>query len=76
MLLSQYVTYNSLVDVHDDGARLCYVSERRQSTSLSFIHQVIYEYGQYGGIILTGKTGYMGRNLTQCHFVHHKSHVD
>jgi hypothetical protein len=29
----------------------------------------------YGGMILTGKTEELGENLSQYHFVHHKSHM-
>jgi len=28
------------------------------------------------GMILTGKPKYLERNLSQCHFIHQKSHVD
>jgi hypothetical protein len=27
-------------------------------------------------MILTGETKELGQNLSQCHFVHHKSHID
>jgi hypothetical protein len=30
----------------------------------------------HGGMILTGKAEELGGNLSQCHFVHHKSHMD
>jgi hypothetical protein len=29
-----------------------------------------------GGMTLTGKIEELGENLSQCHFVHHKSHMD
>jgi hypothetical protein len=29
-----------------------------------------------GGMILTGKTEELGVKPAQCHFVHHKSHMD
>jgi hypothetical protein len=29
-----------------------------------------------GGMTLKGETGYSEKNLFQCHFVHHKSHLD
>jgi hypothetical protein len=33
----------------------------------------IYEYGEYGGMILVGETDEFDRNLSQCHFIRHKS---
>jgi Zn-finger protein len=29
-----------------------------------------------GGMILTGENGELVEKLSQCHFVHHKSHMD
>jgi hypothetical protein len=29
-----------------------------------------------GVMILTGETEELGENLSQCHFVHHKPHMD
>jgi hypothetical protein len=44
--------------------------------SLNCGHQVIYENAEsYGEIILTGKPEELGKNLSQRHFVHHKSHM-
>jgi hypothetical protein len=51
-----------------------FVSELRLLSDLLFIPQMIYEHG-YGGIILTGETEELRENLSQCHFVHHKSHM-
>jgi hypothetical protein len=41
-----------------------------------FILQIIYESGDHGGMILTGKIEGLGDILSQYHFVHNKSHVD
>jgi hypothetical protein len=30
----------------------------------------------HGGMILTGKTEELEKHLSQCHFVHYKSHMD
>jgi len=30
----------------------------------------------HGGMILTGETKELGENPSQCHFVHHKFHMD
>jgi hypothetical protein len=30
----------------------------------------------HGGIMLPDETEKLGENLSQCHFVHHKSHMD
>jgi hypothetical protein len=30
----------------------------------------------HGGMTLTGETEELGKNLSQCHFVHHESHMD
>jgi hypothetical protein len=53
-----------------------YVSELRPPTGLLFIPQMIYEYGQPWWNDIDGKQNNSGRNLSHCHFVHHKSHMD
>jgi hypothetical protein len=34
------------------------------------------EYGSSGGMIVTRKPKDLEKNLSQCHFVHHKYHMD
>jgi hypothetical protein len=34
------------------------------------------EYGNSGGMILTGKTEELREKMSQRHFAHHKSHTD
>jgi hypothetical protein len=54
-----------------------YVSELRPPTGLFFIPQMIYEYGELWWIdIDRGKLKNLEKILSQCHFVHHKSHMD
>jgi hypothetical protein len=54
-----------------------YVSELRPTTVLLFIHQVIYEHGEpWWNDIDRGKPKNSKKKLSQCHFVHHKSHMD
>jgi hypothetical protein len=54
-----------------------YVSELRPQTGLFFFPQVIYEYGERRwNDTDRGKRKGSDRNLSQCHFVHHKSYMD
>jgi hypothetical protein len=44
---------------------------------LFFIPQVIYEYGEQWWIDIDRENPKISeKNLSQCHFFHHKSHMD
>jgi hypothetical protein len=54
-----------------------YVSELLPLTDTLFISQMIYEYGERRwNDTDRKKTEELRKNLSQYHFVHHKSHVD
>jgi hypothetical protein len=54
-----------------------YVSELRPPTGLLFIPQVLYDYGEpWWNDIDRVKPKILEKNLSQCHFVHKKSHMD
>jgi hypothetical protein len=53
-----------------------YVSELRPPTSLLFIPHVIHEYGEpRWNDIERVKSRNSKKNLSQCHFAHHKFHM-
>jgi hypothetical protein len=54
-----------------------YISELWPPTGLLFIPQMIYEYGELRlNDIDRRKPKNSEKNLSQCHFVRHKSHMD
>jgi hypothetical protein len=54
-----------------------YVSELIPLTDILFISQMIYEYGERRwNDIDRGKPKKSEKNLSQCHFIKHKSHMD
>jgi hypothetical protein len=56
---------------------LDYVSELLPLTDILFIPQMIHEYGERRwNDIGRGKPKNSEKNLSQCHCVHHKSHID
>jgi hypothetical protein len=66
--------FNGIIVVHADRARLCLCNAA--TSGPLFIPQMIYGYVEpwwhwQGNIEEHG-----GKNLSQCHFVHHKSHTE
>jgi hypothetical protein len=53
-----------------------HVSELRPPMGLLFIPLMIYEHGNKRWSVLMGKPKNSETNLFQCHFIHHKSHMD
>jgi hypothetical protein len=53
-----------------------YVSELRPPTGLLFILEMVCEFGEPRWINTGMETDELGENLSQYHFVHHKSDVD
>jgi hypothetical protein len=54
-----------------------YVSELRLPAGLLFILQMIYEYGKpWWNDTDSGKPNNSEKNLSQCHIVHYKFHMD
>jgi hypothetical protein len=64
-----------VVVVHVSGGR--YVSELWPPVGLLFVLQVIQEYGEpRWNDINRGKLKNLDKNLSHCHFVHHRYHMD
>jgi hypothetical protein len=54
-----------------------YASELLPLKDILFLLQMIYEYGEWRwNYIYRGKPKNSEKNLSQCHFVHHKFHMD
>jgi hypothetical protein len=45
---------------------------KRKMISFSFFQSMEHQWNE----IDRGKSKYLGKNLSQCHFVHHKFHMD
>lgn len=55
----------------------CHVSELQPPKNLLFIPQTIYNFGQsWLNDMQRGKPKNLEEYLSQCHLVHHKSHMD
>jgi hypothetical protein len=50
----------------------CYEDEEKDDQFFSFFHEMKYRWNE----MYRGKPKYSGINLSQCHLVHHKSHMD
>jgi hypothetical protein len=54
-----------------------YAFELWPSTGLAIILQITYEYGeQWQKDTDRGKPKNLEKNLSQCHYAHHKSHME
>jgi hypothetical protein len=77
-----FLLFREIITVYRENHVVVYVdgvdvSELRPPSGLFFVLQMIHAYGQpRWNDIDRGKPKNSERNLSQCHFVHHKFHMD